>query len=167
MDWDLSTWGLVMMSLSTMQPKSDFPGSANQRATRLTPSFVTHQPPLTPRTRKMASYTSRTDSSVWLIIRSSPLYSEGSSILPELPKKFSIMSRQIRFQTKRFQTLLQRKCAIKAVLAYVFSQCRALQGAKKFSYAVNIQIWKKLSWCIKHVILFTETQLNPSIILIN
>lgn len=106
MDWDFSTWDLVMMSLSIMQPKSDFPGSANQRATRLMPSFVTHRPHLMPRTRKMASYTSRTDSSVWLIIRSSPLYSEGSSVVPELPKKFSsIASSQIRFQTNTFVCL--------------------------------------------------------------
>lgn len=64
MAWDLSTWGLVMMSLSIMQPKSDFHGSANQRVTRLTPSFVIRRLPLTPHTQKMASYSSRTDFSV-------------------------------------------------------------------------------------------------------
>lgn len=72
--WDLSMWALVMMSLSITRPKSDFPGSASRRATRLMPSFVTRRPPLIPHTRKTASCTSKTGSSVWLIIRSFPFY---------------------------------------------------------------------------------------------
>lgn len=118
--WDLSTWGLVMISLSIMRPKSDFPGSASQRATRLMPSSVTRRPPPIPHTRKMASCTSKTDSSVWLIIRSFPFYFGAFSCSSGVAKDGHLYPvPAIRFQTntlvclflwnseKRLQTLQQ------------------------------------------------------------
>ncbi|KAM9535190.1 beta-1,4 N-acetylgalactosaminyltransferase 1 isoform 2-T2 [Salvelinus alpinus] len=58
------TWDPVMMSSSITPPRSSFPGSANQRVTRLTPSSATHQHPRTPHTPKTASSILRTTSSV-------------------------------------------------------------------------------------------------------
>lgn len=51
-----------------MQPRSNFPGSADQRVTRHMPSSATQQPHRTPCTRKPACYTLRTAFSVWLTI---------------------------------------------------------------------------------------------------
>lgn len=108
--WDLSTWGLVMISLSITQPKSDFPGSASRRATRLMPSFVTHRPPLIPHTRKMASCTSKTDSSVWLIIRSFPFYFGVFSCSSGVAKDGHLYPvPAIRFQTNTLGCFTLRK----------------------------------------------------------
>jgi len=78
--WDLSMWAPVMMSLWIMQPKLNSPGSASQRATRRMPSSDIHRPRLMPRAQKMASCSSRTVFSVWLVI-SSLLYSSSRRFL--------------------------------------------------------------------------------------
>lgn len=182
MAWDLYMWALVMMSLSIMQPKSNFPGSASQRATRLTPSFDTRLPPLMPHTRKMASSSSRTGFSAWLITKFlCPLYPEGFSALSELPKKFiSTASHLIRFQPPLLFVFENMEIVFRQVpleFKHVFSaESTPLQLANKPSSAVNIRIliWKfRLSWgvktigssCDKHTILFTKV--NDDIILIN
>lgn len=133
--WDLSTWALAMTSLSITPPKSNFPGSASQRATRFMPSFVTRRPRPTPRTRKMASCSSRIDSSVWLIISPHHPPHSPSPLYPKVPLLFLSCQRSspplrpvredfrqtllfaFRWKTwNGFQASPQRTCAIRAVL---------------------------------------------------